>query len=181
MYDDGAAQNDLVDERLLILAKKLGAKLCTTDYNLNKVARVESIAVLNINELAHALRPMYLPGERMQVSIVQPGQNEGQGVGYLDDGAMVVVDHAKQMIGSTIEVEVVRMLQTEAGRMLFARLLRRPQQDRPQRSKQPVQSKVQQPQPRQQPARPSGRSRGAPRRQNNSKEDDLINLVNNHQ
>lgn len=126
LYTDTTQPGDQVDERLLFLAKKLGARLCTTDYNLNKVARVESIKVLNINELAHALRPMYLPGEVMKVSIIQQGQNEAQGVGYLDDGTMVVVDHAKSLIGSQAEVEIVRMLQTEAGRMLFARLLKRP-------------------------------------------------------
>ncbi len=121
IYDDGTTHEDGVDEQLIILAKQLGAKLCTTDYNLNKVARVESIAVVNVNELAHALRPMHLPGEKLFITVVQPGQGSDQGVGYLDDGTMVVVDNAKKMIGKSIEIEAVRVLQTEAGRMLFAR------------------------------------------------------------
>lgn len=121
VLDDGETHADGVDEQLITIAKKLGAQLCTTDYNLNKVARVESIGVVNVNELAHALRPMHLPGERLPITIVQSGQGNDQGVGYLDDGTMVVVDRAKRMIGETVEVEAVRVLQTEAGRMLFAR------------------------------------------------------------
>jgi uncharacterized protein YacL len=121
IYDDGEQHVAGVDEQLIVIAKKLGARLCTTDYNLNKVARVESIDVVNVNELAHALRPMHLPGERLSVGIVQRGQNADQGVGYLDDGTMVVVDNARRAIGEDVEVEAVRMLQTEAGRMLFAK------------------------------------------------------------
>ncbi|MEO5690841.1 MAG: TRAM domain-containing protein [Candidatus Saccharimonadales bacterium] len=120
IYDDGVKVTD-VDEQLITLAKKLQAKLCTTDYNLNKVARTEQIVVVNVNELAHALRPMHLPGEKVHVHIVSRGQNKDQGVGYLDDGSMVVVDNGKAAIGSTIEVETIRVLQTEAGRMVFAK------------------------------------------------------------
>lgn len=123
IYDDGQPGEGGVDEQLIILAKKLNARLCTIDYNLNKVARVESITVINVNELAHALRPTHLPGERLRIEIVQKGQVKEQGVGYLDDGAMVVVDGAKKYIGTTVEVEAIRMLQTEAGRMLFAKLV----------------------------------------------------------
>lgn len=121
IYDDGTLGEGGVDERLLELAKKFGARLCTTDYNLNKVARAESVHVININELAHALRPQHLPGERTTIEIVQPGQGRDQGVGYLDDGTMVVVDNAKKYINERIEVEAIRLLQTEAGRMLFAK------------------------------------------------------------
>jgi rRNA-processing protein FCF1 len=128
VYDDGALGTGGVDEQLIIMSKKLGAALCTTDYNLNKVARVESIVVANINELSHALRPSYLPGEKLTITIVQAGQNRDQGVGYLDDGTMVVVDNAKTYIGQNQEVEAVRMLQTEAGKMLFARLVKGPRQ-----------------------------------------------------
>lgn len=121
IYDDGETHAGGVDEQLIIIAKKFGARLCTTDYNLNKVARVESIDVVNVNELAHALRPMHLPGETLTVAIVQQGQGSDQGVGYLDDGTMVVVDGARRAIGEAITVEAVRVLQTEAGRMLFAK------------------------------------------------------------
>ena len=121
-YDDGTIHPNGVDEQLIVLAKKLSASLCTTDYNLNKVARTEQVAVVNVNELAHALRPMHLPGETITVQIVSPGQNKDQGVGYLDDGTMVVVDHAKSRIGSLVEAEATRVLQTEAGRMVFAKL-----------------------------------------------------------
>lgn len=121
VLDDGDTHTAGVDEQLIVLAKKLGARLCTTDYNLNKVARVESINVVNVNELAHALRPMHLPGERLMIAVIQPGQGNDQGVGYLDDGTMVVVDRAKRLVGETVEVEATRVLQTEAGRMLFAR------------------------------------------------------------
>lgn len=130
VYNDGDNITD-VDEQLITLAKKLSAKLCTTDYNLNKVARTEQIQVVNVNELAHALRPMHLPGERIQVAVVAPGQNKDQGVGYLDDGSMVVIDNARTMIGSTITVETIRVLQTEAGRMVFARTLRSSQSVQP--------------------------------------------------
>lgn len=124
LYDDGDKVTD-VDEQLITLAKKLDAKLCTTDYNLNKVARTEQIVVVNVNELAHALRPMHLPGERIQVLVVSRGQNKDQGVGYLDDGSMVVIDGGKDAIGSVVDVETIRVLQTEAGRMVFAKLLTR--------------------------------------------------------
>ncbi len=120
-YDDGVVHPDGVDEQLIVIAKKFDAKLCTTDYNLNKVARTEHIIVVNVNELAHALRPMHLPGEMIDVQIVAQGQNKDQGVGYLDDGTMVVVDRAKSAIGTTIKAETTRVLQTEAGRMVFAR------------------------------------------------------------
>jgi uncharacterized protein YacL len=122
IYDDGQLGQGGVDEQLLITAKKLGAKLCTTDYNLNKVARTEQITVVNVNELAHALRPMHLPGEYIQVQIVAPGQNKDQGVGYLDDGSMVVVDGGRAAMNSVVDVETIRVLQTEAGRMVFAKL-----------------------------------------------------------
>lgn len=128
VFDDGETHAAGVDEQLIMIAKKTGGRLCTTDYNLNKVARVESIKVVNVNELAHALRPMHLPGERLTITIVQAGQGDDQGVGYLDDGTMVVVDRAKRLIGEAVEVEAVRVLQTEAGRMLFARRIAQPQQ-----------------------------------------------------
>jgi uncharacterized protein YacL len=108
------------DDKLVKLAKKRKGVLCTTDYNLNKVAAVEGIKTLNVNELAQALRPVTLPGEDIQVKIIQRGSNQDQGVGYLEDGTMIVVDGAARFIGSTISVGVDRMHQTVAGKMVFA-------------------------------------------------------------
>jgi uncharacterized protein YacL len=110
------------DDKLVMLAKRISADLYTTDYNLNKVATVEGVKVLNINELALSMRPQILPGERKVVKIVQKGSGRGQGVGYLDDGTMVVVENAIKQIGKTVEVEVARYHQTESGKMLFANL-----------------------------------------------------------
>lgn len=110
------------DDKLVRLAKKRGAVLCTTDYNLNKVAAVESVRTLNVNELAQALRPVTLPGEVLEVKIVQKGSNNDQGVGYLEDGTMIVVDGAAKSIGATASVVVDRMHQTVAGKMVFAHM-----------------------------------------------------------
>lgn len=119
--DDGLTSEHGVDEQLIILAQKSGAKLCTIDYNLNKAARVQAVEIVNINELAHALRVIHLPGERINVELVQPGQDKKQAVGYLDDGTMVVVDDSRELIGQSVAVELTRVLQTTAGRMMFAR------------------------------------------------------------
>ena len=113
------------DDKLVALAKKLSADLYTTDFNLNKVAAIEGVRVLNVNELAQNLRPVALPGETKKVKIIQRGSNRDQGVGYLDDGTMVVVDGAAKLIGQTVEAEVNRMHQTVAGKMLFADLIKR--------------------------------------------------------
>jgi uncharacterized protein YacL len=109
-----------VDDKLVLLARKIGGDLYTADYNLNKVASIEGIRVLNINELAQAMRPVALPGEAKRVKIVQKGSGKGQGVGYLEDGTMVVVDNAANKISQTLDVEVSRYHQTESGKMLFA-------------------------------------------------------------
>ncbi len=114
-----------VDDKLVALAQKLQARLYTTDYNLNKVADIKGVTVLNVNELAQQLRPVALPGETKSVKIVQKGSNKNQGVGYLDDGTMVVVDGAVRAIGKTIDVEVTRIHQTVAGKMIFAELKKR--------------------------------------------------------
>lgn len=121
VVDDGITSQKGVDEQLMNLAMKWQAKLCTIDYNLNKSARVQGIQVINVNELAQALRVNYLPGESLQVSLIQPGQESHQAVGYLDDGTMVVVDNAKTFIGKSITVEATRVLQTAAGKMMFAK------------------------------------------------------------
>lgn len=109
-----------VDDKLIALAKQYSGMLYTTDYNLNKVAQIEGVQVLNVNELAQALRPHHLPGEHMEIKITQAGQDKTQGVGYLDDGTMVVVERAGNKIGQRIEVAFSRILQTQAGKMMFA-------------------------------------------------------------
>lgn len=109
-----------VDDKLVRLAKNLHCAIVTNDYNLNRVAELQGVRVLNINELANAVRAVVLPGEGMRVRVVQEGKELGQGVGYLDDGTMVVIDNGKKFIGSTIDVTVTRMLQTNQGRMIFA-------------------------------------------------------------
>lgn len=131
LFQDGSKAEEGVDERLLKLAKKHGGAVCTIDYNLNKVAAVENIQVLNVNELAKNLRMAYLPGERMMLELVQKGQDSHQGVGYLKDGTMVVVEQAAGHIGKTVEIEFIRSLQTAAGKMMFARRI---EQDKPQKT-----------------------------------------------
>lgn len=111
-----------VDAKLVKLAKVTGGKILTNDYNLNKVAELEGASVLNINELAETLKPVVLPGEEMTVHIIKEGKEFGQGVAYLDDGTMVVVDNGQNHIGDKVIVSVTSVLQTTAGRMIFARL-----------------------------------------------------------
>lgn len=124
IVNDGLVDSGGVDERLLELAQKYDAAIATTDYNLNKVAKVINVNVINVNELAQMLRAQLLPGETAEIELIQPGANREQAVGYLDDGTMVVVEDAKNQIGQKIKVEVVRSLQTEAGRMMFAKKVR---------------------------------------------------------
>jgi uncharacterized protein YacL len=104
------------------LAKVLGGKIFTNDFNLNKIADLQGITVLNINELATALRPVVLPGEVMEVRLSKEGKEYNQGIAYLDDGTMVVVDNSRNLIGQIAKVVVTSVLQTSAGRMIFARL-----------------------------------------------------------
>ena len=117
-----AADNAEVDVRLLRLATALGGAVMTNDYNLNKVAGVAGVPVLNVNELAGALRPAVLPGEEMTVHIVREGKEPGQGVAYLNDGTMVVVENGRRHLGETLDAEVTTVLQTSAGRMIFGRV-----------------------------------------------------------
>jgi uncharacterized protein YacL len=121
VYKDEINNSLPTDDRLVIVAKKLSADLCTIDYNLNKVATIEGVKVLNVNELAKAIRPVALPGEKKHIKIVQKGSGRDQGVGYLEDGSMVVVEGAARSIGKQVDVEVSRFIQTDAGKMLFAR------------------------------------------------------------
>ena len=110
-----------VDSKLLKLAQLLKGKIITNDYNLNKVAEVQGIDVLNVNELANAVKPIVLPGEEMVVQVIKDGKESGQGLAYLDDGTMIVVESGKKHIGETIDVLVTSVLQTSAGRMIFAK------------------------------------------------------------
>jgi uncharacterized protein YacL len=110
-----------VDMKLIELAKIYDCKIITNDFNLNKVAQLHGVEVLNINELANALKPIVLPGETMRVFILKEGKEYNQGVAYLDDGTMVVVDNAKKMISKTIDIAVTSVLQTTAGKMIFGK------------------------------------------------------------
>lgn len=110
-----------VDSKLVKLAQVLDASIITNDFNLNKVAEFQKVQVLNINELANAVKPVVLPGEEMVVQVIKDGKESGQGVAYLDDGTMIVVDGGKKHIGETIDVMVTSVLQTAAGRMIFAK------------------------------------------------------------
>lgn len=116
-----AAEGTEVDDKLLAAAKKLGGKILTTDYNLSKIASFQGVPVLNINELANSLKPIALPGEDMTVQVIKDGKENGQGIGYLDDGTMIVVDGGRRYIGEEISVTVTSVLQTAAGRMIFAK------------------------------------------------------------
>ncbi len=107
------------DDKLVSLALEIGADLFTTDFNLNQVASIKGVRVLNVNELSHALRPVSLPGENLEIKILQPGSNRDQGVGYMEDGTMIVVDGARKDIGKTITVKTTRTHQTVAGKMVF--------------------------------------------------------------
>jgi len=121
IYDGDFEDITEVDSKLVKLAQMLDGKIITNDYNLNKVAEFQNVQVLNINELANAVKPIVLPGEEMVVQVIKDGKESGQGVAYLDDGTMIVVDGGKKHIGETIGVLVTSVLQTAAGRMIFAK------------------------------------------------------------
>jgi uncharacterized protein YacL len=122
-----------VDQKLIHLARDTDAKIVTNDFNLNKLAQLQGVQVLNINELANALKPIVLPGETMKVFILKEGKEYNQGVAYLDDGTMVVVDNARRHISKTVEVSVTSVLQTTAGKMIFGRYDERHQNSGPER------------------------------------------------
>jgi uncharacterized protein YacL len=113
--------NQPVDMKLVLLAKDLDGKVITGDYNLNKVARLHNVPVINLNDVANALKPIFLPGERIDAKVVKPGEEPGQGVGYLDDGTMIVIEGGRTHIGETVTLTVTSVLQTSAGRMIFGR------------------------------------------------------------
>jgi len=121
-YDRLVPGNEEVDARLVRLARALEGAIVTNDFNLNKVAELQGVKVLNVNELANALKPVVLPGEEMRVAIVKDGKEASQGIGYLDDGTMIVVEGGRRHIGETVDVFVSSVLQTQAGKMIFAHL-----------------------------------------------------------
>ena len=111
-----------VDDKLIVLGKQLKSPVLTNDYNLNRIAELQGVTVLNINELANAVKSVVLPGEGLRINIIQEGKEHGQGVGYMDDGTMVVVENGKEYIGEYMEVNITKVLQTAAGRMIFGRV-----------------------------------------------------------
>jgi len=121
IVEDDSPHVHEVDMKLLELANFYDCKVITNDFNLNKVAQLHGVQVLNINELANSLKPIVLPGETMRVFILKEGKEYNQGVAYLDDGTMVVVDNAKRMISKTIDIAVTSVLQTTAGKMIFGK------------------------------------------------------------
>lgn len=200
LFSDSETAREGVDNRLLSLAKKHGGVVCTIDYNLNKVAQVEGLGVLNVNELAKSLRMAYLPGERLMLELTQKGNDAHQAVGHLADGTMVVVEHASQQVGKTLEIEFIRSLQTAAGKMMFAKLTQQPQpkpaavKPRKAPTKQasgrapkketkqphhPVQEKAQKSaQAKKQTEKPGERKKPQQRRQRKTNEDRMVELAN---
>jgi uncharacterized protein YacL len=122
IIEDNPNSSNEVDRKLVELARRLRAKIVTNDFNLNKVASVQGISVLNVNLLANAVRPAFLPGEGMRVFILREGKEVNQGVAYLEDGTMVVVDNARRLINKTVDILVTSVHQTPAGKMIFGRL-----------------------------------------------------------
>jgi uncharacterized protein YacL len=117
-----AGEKARVDERLVLFAKSVSGRVVTNDFNLNKIAQLQGVDVINLNEVANALKTVALPGEFMSIRIVKPGDQPGQGVGYLDDGTMVVVEQGRAHIGNEVPLTVTSVLQTPAGRMIFGRV-----------------------------------------------------------
>lgn len=122
LYESPQDEDGPVDQKLVHLARSINARILTNDYNLNKVAQLTGVDVININDISTALRPVVVPGEKMRVTVVKPGEEAAQGVGYLDDGTMVVVEQARSFVNQEIEFVVTRALQTSAGRMIFGRM-----------------------------------------------------------
>jgi uncharacterized protein YacL len=133
-----AEASESVDQRLVTVGKKLNGRVVTNDYNLNKISQLRGVEVININDLATALRPVFLPGELMSVKVMKPGEEAGQGVGYLDDGTMVVIEGGREQIGAIISIVVTSVLQTSAGRMIFGKV----EEQTGRSSSRPVQAKL---------------------------------------
>lgn len=164
IFNDGTRATDGVDNRLLELAKRHNGAVCTIDYNLNKVAVVEGIEVLNVNELAKSLRMAYLPGEKTFIELTQKGNDNHQGIGHLSDGTMVVVEHAYKQIGSKVEIEFIRGIQTAAGKMMFAKLVGGSEKANTQNNAKPASKPVGRKAPVK-PTEPQQRSSRAPKQQ----------------
>ena len=153
-----------VDQKLVVLAKHLGGKVVTNDYNLNKIARLQGVEVINLNDLANAMKPIVLPGESLTVKLLKRGEEQGQGIGYLDDGTMVVAEQGAYHLGETLRLTVTSVLQTSAGRMIFGRIdpVQPPKQPAaaapPQESQAPAQGRHHR---RLMPGSPTGRERSA--------------------
>ena len=182
IFQDGSRATDGVDERLLELAKKYDGAICTIDYNLNKVALVGGITVLNVNDLAMGLRMAYLPGEKMLLELTQKGQDPHQAVGHLVDGTMVVVERASSKVGQTVEIEFIRSLQTAAGKMMFAKLVDLNKQSKSSSGNKPDTRKKKLPVQkidRFQTRKPNQNYRKPNRSKSAQNEQNLIDLVNN--
>ena len=121
--DTDYADIDAVDSKLVRLARDLGAHIVTTDHTLNKVAEIQGVKVLNVNDLANSVKPAVLPGEVIEVKILREGREQDQGVGYLDDGTMIVVESGALLVGSRVKAEVTSVLQSPSGKMIFSRVL----------------------------------------------------------
>jgi len=121
IVDKDYPQTREVDQKLVLMAKETGAKIITNDYNLNKTAEIQGVKILNINDLSNSVKPSFLPGERIGVKIMKEGKEKEQGIAYLTDGTMIVVDNARKLLNKKIDVVVTNVLQTDAGRMIFAR------------------------------------------------------------
>jgi len=120
--EGGVPGSESVDAKLIRLARSLAARIITTDFNLNKVAQIQGVDVVNVNDLANALRPAFIPGEELRIQLVKEGAEPGQGVGYLDDGTMVVAENGRGAVGKEVALEVTRTIQTSAGKMIFGRI-----------------------------------------------------------
>ena len=123
IYDENVEGVDTVDEKIVKLGYSLDAKVLTTDYNLNRIAQLQGVKVLNINDLSNALKPTFIAGERFSLKLIKEGKEQNQAVGYLEDGTMVVVENAKWMVGKTVEIEVTSILQSPSGRIVFTKLV----------------------------------------------------------
>ena len=123
IYDEAVEGVNTVDEKIVKLAFAMNAKILTTDYNLNRIAQLQGVKVLNINDLSNALKPTFIAGERFSLKLIKEGKEHNQAVGYLEDGTMVVVENAKWLIGKTAEVEVTSILQSPSGRIVFSKLV----------------------------------------------------------
>ena len=118
------AEGQPVDMKLVLLANHLNAHVVTGDYNLNKVAKLHNVQVINLNDIANSLKPIFLPGETVQVTVIKPGEDPHQGIGYLDDGTMIVIENGRDHVGKNVEISVTSVLQKSAGRMIFGKFLK---------------------------------------------------------